>query len=198
MELLVSHPRGRYGKARREILRTLRRLGDEHPAVERTDVHGIALVHTGLDGRDVVHRSRELFLEGVPFEHAVKWVPVDFWCEPDLEAMRSLLEEKVRDLIAPDETWGMKVEKRRWQRHRTRDIVVHLARAIDRKVDLDHPDKLVRVDVLGRQVAVSVLRPGDVFSITAPAELAAAPVPRDTNQQQGENGAVLAVNSPAS
>jgi tRNA(Ser,Leu) C12 N-acetylase TAN1 len=198
MELLVSHLRGRYGKARREILRTLRRLGDEHPAVERTDVQGIALVHTGLDARDVVHRCRELFLEGVPFEHAIKWVPVDYWCEPDLEAMRSLFEERVRDQIALDETWGMQVEKHRWQRYRTRDIVVHLARAIDRKVNLDHPDKLVRVDVLGRQVTVSVLRPGDVFSITAPEELASASVRRDTSQHEGENGAVPAFNSPAS
>jgi len=198
MELLVSHQRGRYRKARREILRTLRRLGDEHPVVDRTAVHGIALVHTGLDGRKVVHGCRELYLAGLAFEHAIKWVPVDYWCEPDLEAMRSLLAEKVRDQIAQDETWGMKVEKRRWQRYSTRDIVVHLARAIDREVDLDHPDKLVRVDVVGGQVAVSVLRPGDVFSIAAPEGPAPAPAQRDTQSRQAETGELLAVNSPAS
>jgi len=198
MELLVSHQRGRYGKARREILRTLRRLSDEHPVVERTGVHGIALVHTRLDGRDVVRRCRALFLEGFAFEYAIKWVPVDYWCERDLEALRSLLAERIRDQIAPDETWGMKVEKRRWQGYRTRDIIVHLARAIDRKVDLDHPDKLVRVDVLGRQVAVSVLRAGDVFSITAPEELASATALRGTRPNQAEHGESLAVNSPGS
>jgi tRNA(Ser,Leu) C12 N-acetylase TAN1 len=198
MELLVSHPRGRYGKARREILRTLRRLGDGRPVVERTAVHGIALVHTGLDGREVAHRCRELFLEGFAFEHAVKWVPVDYWCEPDLEAMRNLLAEKVCDQIAQNETWGMKVEKRRWQRYSTRDIVVHLAGAIDRRVDLDHPDKLVRVDVVGGQVAVSVLRPGDIFSIAAPEGPAPAPAQRDTHRHQVETGELLAINSPAS
>jgi tRNA(Ser,Leu) C12 N-acetylase TAN1 len=198
MELLVSHQRGRYGKARREILRTLRRLGDEHPAVERTSVHGIALVHSGLDGREVVHRCRELFLEGLAFEYAIKWVPVDYWCELDLEAMRNLLAQKVRDQIAHNETWGMKVEKRRWQRYSTRDIVLYLAGAIDRQVDLDHPDKLVRVDVVGGQVAVSVLRPGDVFSIAAPEGPAPAPAQRDTRPRQVETGELLAVNSPAS
>jgi CBS-domain-containing membrane protein len=42
--------------------------------------------------------------------------------------------------------------------------VTQLAGAIDRKVDLNHPDKLVRVDVVGERAAISVLRPGEVFS----------------------------------
>jgi SagB-type dehydrogenase family enzyme len=165
MELLVSHRRGRFGKARREILWALRRLGEEHPLVERTAVHGIARVRTARDARDVVRGCRRLLLDGFPFEHALKWVPVDYWCERDLEAIRRLLAEKVRGQIAPDETWGMQVEKRDWEGRRTYDLIVDLARAIDRKVDLDHPDRLVRVDVVGEQVAVSVLRPDEIFSL---------------------------------
>lgn len=57
-DLLVSYPWRRVGPARREILRTLKRLGDEHARVERSDVDGVALVHTNLDGREVVHRCR--------------------------------------------------------------------------------------------------------------------------------------------
>ena len=169
MELLVSHQRGRYGKAKREILLVLRRLGDPRPSVERTAVDGIALARTTLDGRDIVHGCRALLLQGFAFEHAVKWVPVDYWCDTDLQAMRRILAEKVRDRIGPEETWGMEVAKRRWQRFHTQEIVANLAGAIDRRVDLDHPDKLVRVDVIGREVAISVLQPDDVFSAAAPA-----------------------------
>lgn len=133
--------------------------------VERTAVHGIARVHAQRDARDVVRGCRGLFLDGFPFEHALRWVPVDYWCERDLEAIRRLLADEVRGRIAPDETWGMQVEKRDWEGRRTHDLVVDLARAIDRRVDLDHPDKLVRVDAVGEQVAVSVLRPDDVFSV---------------------------------
>jgi tRNA(Ser,Leu) C12 N-acetylase TAN1 len=168
MELLVSYQRRHYGKARREILLVLGRLGDPRPSVERTAVDGIALARTTLDGRDVVHRCRELFLHDFAFEHAVKWVPVDYWCDTDLQAIRRILAEKVRDRIAPEETWGMEVAKRRWQRFHTQEIVANLAGAIDRRVDLDHPNKLVRVDVIGREVAISVLQPGEVFSATAP------------------------------
>lgn len=168
MELLVSYQRSHYGKAKREILLILGRLGDEHASVERTAIDGIALARTALDARNVVRRCRDLFLHGFAFEHAIKWVPVDYWCEADLQAIRRVLVEKVRDQIAPGETWGMKVAKHRWERYHTQDIVANLAGAIDRKVNLDHPDKLVRVDVVGGEVALAVLQPDDLFSATAP------------------------------
>lgn len=178
MDLLVSYRWGRYGAAKREILKTLARFGDEHAQVERTSVSGIALAHTALDPREVVRRCRELFRQEFVFEDAIKWVPVDYWCDTDVEAMRKLLEDKVRDQIAENETWGMKVKKRRWQRYHTLDLVLQLAQVIDRKVDLNDPDKLVRVDVVGKQTAVSVLRPGEIFSVTAPDALAdLAPIP---------------------
>ena len=166
-DLLVSYPWRRFRPARREILRILKDLGDEHARVERTGVDGVALVHTNLDGREVVRRCRELFQTTPIFEFAVKWVPVDYWCDTDLDAMKKLIEEKIRGEIDANETWGMKVEKRCWQMYHTADIIAHLAKAIDRRVNLDRPDKLVRVDVVGRQTAISVLRPGDIFSVNA-------------------------------
>lgn len=177
VDLLVSYGWGRFGRAKREILGALQRFGDAPAQVERTSVNGIAVVHTALDGREVVRRCHELFRQEFAFAYATKWVPVDYWCHTDLEAMRTLLAQKVRDAIAEGETWGMKVEKRRWQQYHTHDIVLHLAHAIDRKVDLDHPDKLVRVDIVGDRTAVSVLRPGEIFSITAPVELGTLPRP---------------------
>jgi tRNA(Ser,Leu) C12 N-acetylase TAN1 len=165
VDLLVSYDLGRFGRAKREILDVLRRLGDEHAHVERSNVDGIALAHTALDAREVVRGCRSLSDQGYEFRFAMKWVPVDHWCDTDLDTIRKLLEDKVRDQIADNETWGMKVAKRRWEKHHSRDIVVNLARAIDREVDLGHPDKLVRVDVLGARTAVSVLHPGEIFSV---------------------------------
>ena len=165
MDLLVSHDCGRYGRAKREILDVLRRLGDEHAQVERSNVEGIALAHTVLDAHEVARRCRSLADRGYAFRFAIKWVPVDYWCETDLEAIRAVLADKVRDRVAAGETWAMQVAKRRWESQHSHDIVVHLASAIDRKVALAHPDKLVHVDVLGCKTAISVLRPDEFFSI---------------------------------
>ena len=173
MDLLVSYPRGCYGPARHEIVRILRGFGDAEPRVEKSGVPGIAVVHTGLAGRDAIARCAELFrADPASFRFAIKWVPVDYWCEKDLDAMTRLIEREIAPRVGQEETWGMHVEKRGWPEYHTAQIVERLAEAIDRKVNLRAPDKLVRVDVLRERVAVSLLRPGEVFSIhgTVPRE----------------------------
>lgn len=185
-DLMVSYDCGRYGRARREILDVLHRLGDEHGEVERSSVEGVALAHTALDAREVARGCRSLADHGYAFRFAIKWVPVDYWCETDLEAIRRVLADKVRDRIAADETWAMQVAKRRWDSQHSHDIVVYLAPAIDRRVALAHPDHLVRIDVLGGKTAVSVLRPDELFSmrryhpaaIPSAAPLVSPPAPR--------------------
>lgn len=186
MDLLVSYDCGRYGRARHEILDILSRLGDEQARVERSNVDGIAHARTTLDTREVTRRCRTLADRGYPFQFAIKWVPVDYWCETDLDIIRRLLADNVRDQIGATETWGLQVSKRRWETHHSRDIVVYLASAIDRKVALTHPDKIVRVDFLGPMTAISVLRPDEIFSarryhpgaIAIPALLNSLPAPR--------------------
>jgi tRNA acetyltransferase TAN1 len=174
MDLLVSYECGRFGRAKREIHAALGRCGDELAAVERSAVNGIVVVHTELDARAVVRCCRELSQQGFVFRFAIKWVPVDYWCPTDLEAIRKVLADQVRGRIAANETWGMKLEKRGWLDQHTQEIVVDLARAIDRKVNLSRPDRIVHIDMLGSRTAISVLGPGDLFSVTASGERHAA------------------------
>lgn len=166
MNLLISYSWGTFSRARSEIRRILGRLGDDQPEVERSNVEGIALVSTSLDSRDVIHKCRELLYRGEEyFDFAIKWVPADYWCATELDAMKLVIEKEVVPRIPPDETWRMTVYKRRWQRYHSADIVACLAPCIDRKVDLSHPDKIVWVDVVGRKTAISVLKPEEIFSV---------------------------------
>lgn len=143
----------------------MRKLGDPDAGMRWTTVEGIAIVHTDLDPRQVVAGCHDLLCRGEePFAFAVKWVPVDEWAPTDLDAIKAVIEQKLAPRIGPDETWAMQVEKRRWQRYHTADIVAHLAPAIHRQVDLSHPDKILRVDVIDARTALAVLRPDEIFS----------------------------------
>jgi len=164
-DLLVSYPWGRYYPARREALRTLKMLGDPHATMRWTFVMGIAVAHTSLDTRQVIHHCRKLLhQEKVRFDFAVKWVPVDYWCWTDLESIKQLIDEKVLPRIQAEETWAMQVNKRRWQTYHTIDIITALAADINRKVNLSQPDKIVWIDIIGNETAVSVLKPDEIFS----------------------------------
>lgn len=170
MDLLISYAWGNYGLAKSEVIRILKAFGDPDPWIEKTQVMGIAIAHTGLDNREVIRRCRELW-ESRPddsFEFAIKWVPVDYWCDARLETMKRVIDEHVRERIGVDQTWGMKVYKRRWQEYHSIEIIEYLAADIPQKVDLDNPDWLIYINVIGSSCAISLLAPGEVFSLGLP------------------------------
>jgi len=165
MELLVSYPWGQFGRARRETLALLAELGDPDASIVRSAVRGVAMVHTHLDARTVVHQCQALHDAGRLFEYALKWAPVDIWCDTDLDAMRAAIVAHVLPRIAAHGRFGLRVDKHGWSAHHTDEIVRHLAGAIDRKVDLSHPDWWVRVDILGDRTAIALLKPDELFSL---------------------------------
>ncbi len=168
MDLLISFRWGRFYPTRKEVKRILKGMGDDNPQVDWTSVDGIAIAHTYLDSRAVIAHCQQLFVNHEEmFEHAVKWVPADYWCETDLNAIKQLIEQEIAPRIQPAERWAMKVHKRRWQRYHTAEIVEYLAPSIVRKVDLNNPDKTVWVDAIGHRTAVSILQSGDIFSVEA-------------------------------
>jgi len=164
--LLVSCLWGAHRRAKEEILRVLRTLDDENPLVKPTIAKGIIGVKTSLDPREVVHRLRSMFNKD-PFilQQTTKWVPVDLWTHSDLNSMKDAVEV-LRNKIRVGEKWRMIVEKRRYTQYHKIKIITALAELIDEKVDLENPDKILRVDIIGRYTGFSVLTPQDIFSVT--------------------------------
>ncbi len=166
--LLVSCSWGAYGRAKEEILHILRVLDDENPVVKRTVAKGIIGVKTSLEPRDVVHKLRRMFnKDPFIFQQTTKWVPVDLWTHSDLDSMRDAVKV-LRNKIRAGEKWRMTMEKRRYTRYHKMEIITALAELIDEKVDLETPDKILRVDIIGRYTGFSVLTPQDIFSVSKP------------------------------
>jgi tRNA acetyltransferase TAN1 len=162
---LVSCSWGVYGKAKKEIIHILEMLGDESPLVKRTIAEGIIGVKTKLNSREVVYGLRRLFDEDLfALQYGLKWVPVDLWTLSDMDSMKEGVR-KLRNRIHAGERWRMTVEKRRYSLHHKFKVIRELADLVDEKVDLENPQKILRVDIIGRYVGISVLTPQDVFSV---------------------------------
>jgi tRNA(Ser,Leu) C12 N-acetylase TAN1 len=169
VNLLVSSVRWAPGQAKREIIQLLRRLGDEHPVVNRTTARGLFGVRTSLDPHAVVREVRAVFKhKPLLLQHTLKWVPVDLWIRSDEESLKDAVL-RLRDRVRPGERWRMTVEKRQYTRHHTVEIITMLAGLIRERVDLTKPDKILRIDLIGNDAAVSVLAPDETFSVTKPA-----------------------------
>jgi tRNA(Ser,Leu) C12 N-acetylase TAN1 len=166
VDQILSYSCNQYYRAKSEILRLLKAFVDPDLWVGKTPVWGIAIAHTSLDNRDVINKCRALHdKDPTAIQSTIKWLPVDYWCHTELESIKQVIDEKVKDQILEMETWGMKVKKRRWQQYHTSEIVEYLTANIHRKVDLNNPDKLIWVDVVGWETDISLLGPDDIFTL---------------------------------
>ncbi|NIR87957.1 hypothetical protein GWO13_10570 [Candidatus Bathyarchaeota archaeon] len=164
--LLVSCSWGAYKRAKKEVLSVLKTLGDEKSVVRRTVAEGIIGVKTHLDSREVIRELRKLF-EKDPFilQQTLKWVPVDLWTRSDMDSMREAVAE-LKNKIRAGDRWRMTVERRRYTRYHKIEIIRELAELIDERVDLEKPDKILRIDIIGKYAGISILTPPDIFSMT--------------------------------
>ncbi|MEM3737018.1 MAG: THUMP domain-containing protein [Candidatus Bathyarchaeia archaeon] len=154
--------------ARSEARKLLATLGDAHPNIGRTAARGILGVKSSLNSRLVVQGLREIYeRDPLRFRFTLKWVPIDTWTTSDLEAMRAEVA-KLRVAILPGEWWRATLEKRRYTLLHKAEIIASLAELIDDKVDLKHPDKILRVEIIGRHAGMAILTPIDVFSTAKP------------------------------
>ena len=164
VNLLVSSSWRAPGRSRREIIARLRALGDPAPVVTPTERKGIIAVRTSLDPRMVIRGLRAAH-QSTPevFRCTFKWVPVDLWSAADLEALRQAVT-RLRDRIAPDERWRLTIERRADVGPPLREIIEALATLVDRKVDLGHPDKILRVELFADRAALAVVTSVETFS----------------------------------
>jgi len=164
--LLVSCPWTMLGRAKREISDALKLLGDEQPVIERTLARGIIGVKTRLDSREVIQSLHRLFIKDpLGFRYTLTWVPTDYWTYSDIESMKEAVMN-IKHKIHEGERWRMTVEKRRYTHYHKIEIIKELAELIHEKVELKNPDKIVRIDIIGKYAAVSVLSPNEIFSTT--------------------------------
>ena len=163
--LLVSHKWRESFQAKQEIKNFLERFGDKEAIAEKTTARGILGVKTSLNNREVIAKVRELFKQNpLEINFTLKWVPVDHWCDSNMEQMKEVIE-KIKSEIKPGETWGMEVEKRRFTEMHTQEIIDKLAPLIKEKVNLENPNKIVRIDILGKRTVITILQPEEIFSI---------------------------------
>lgn len=163
--LLISYdPHGGYMSGKAEVQDILTKLGDQKAEMELL-VPGIIGVKTVLKSRDVVEEVRDLFAgdpESVKF--TLKWVPADFWCEGSIDGIKSMVKEEAKDLFVATDQYSIDVVKHRSVLHKEQ-VVEAVAPLLKGKVNLEFPQKVLRIELFDNRASVTVLKPKDVFSV---------------------------------
>ncbi|MFQ6135031.1 MAG: THUMP domain-containing protein [Nitrososphaerales archaeon] len=161
--ILTTH-RGAENSASSEIYMLLTEFGDSKAKITRTKVSGVLMVETVLSHQDVIEMLKKM-IESEPWRarSMLRLIPAEEMVDADLnqivEAVQPMLER-----IGEEETFRITVEKRHSEISRN-EIIEAVASKTVRKVDLENPDWVVLIEVIGGKAGVSVVRPEQILSV---------------------------------
>jgi tRNA acetyltransferase TAN1 len=162
--LIASTYRHREEDAQNELHSILELFGDPKPGSDITELVGILVGRTALEPIEVVKRIKEL-VRNEPWRvrYILRLLPIEFAItDGGLDSITNAakrLTSKIKKL----ETFRITVERRNTFL-RSSEIIAKVASEIDNKVDLENPDCIVLVEIIGKLVGISVLRPDEIFS----------------------------------
>ena len=162
--MIVTFDPNHRGTAELELMEVLKQAG-EKPQIGQTEIEGLFKVAVS-DSRKAAAKIRSLCGSN-PNLFAVThhYTPIDHWCQSDVVAMQKLIRAASSG-IGQNEKWKMGLNKRHWDQLEGGKLIMKLTDVVDRKhVDLDNPDKIVQVEIIGKQAGVALLTPRDLVDI---------------------------------
>ena len=139
-------------------------LGDAEAQVSKTKVRGLIVGKTALDPCTTIEKFRAILKERpYEFRYALRILPIERVVPTDLKEIKRVTSE-LATRIGENETFRVTVEKRFTTLH-SKDIIEAAAGDIKQKADLENPDKILLIEVLGSLTGVSLLKPSDILAV---------------------------------
>lgn len=161
--LIASTYRFKEEEAQDEILDLLESFGDADAVCEITEIKGILLARCATNPITVVEKLKHIAsTESWQIRYILRVLPVSRVVPTSIEDISSAVSE-ISGVIRPEDRFRITVEKRHTSLE-SLEVINALAPKIERVVDLEKPDWIVMVQILGAQTGVSIIRPDQTFS----------------------------------
>jgi tRNA acetyltransferase TAN1 len=139
-------------------------IGDASATVDKTGVRGLIAAKTAFDPCEVIEKFRAILQERpYEFRYALRIIPIQKVVRTDLDEIKRAATELAAK-IGENETFRVTVEKRFTTLH-ARDFIEAAAADIQRKADLENPDKILLIEVIGGLTGISLIKPSDVLAV---------------------------------
>ena len=162
--LLVTYDPNHRGLAENEVREAFRKIGQKADVVS-SGVEGLFELKTA-NPRDAVRQLRKLCArEPALFKSTYHYTPIDVWCKSEVSEMQRHIREYEKK-IGNDEKWRMSLNKRHWDKMEGTPLIIKLTEGIDRpKVDLDSPQKIVQVEIIGNRAGIALIAPEEYLNV---------------------------------
>jgi len=162
--LIATTHRGLEHKASSELFALLTQIGDEMPDVMRTGLRGLLIAKTNLQPIKVIEEIRKIVIEDpLRIRYLLRLIPIDTVVDSDIEKIVDATSSLALR-IEKNNTFRITVEKRRTILSSS-DIIHSVAKIIDMPVNLENPDWIVLIEIIGRFTGVSVIKPHQILNV---------------------------------
>ncbi len=164
MNLLVTSQKGSEAKASAEFKEIALQRGHRKLHIEKAGFDGILEIEIE-NSRDFIAFMRD-YVRSEPFRvHFIqRMIPVDVVVDTNLDQIKEAAAQ-IAPQVLEGETFRIDITERESPTSR-KELIDTIAGVVDRKVNLNSPDKVFNVEVLGEYTAMSVARPDEILSIT--------------------------------
>jgi len=162
--LLASTMRGNERQMCYELAFLLKQAGDETPQVDKTGIRGLVVAKTALNPVETIAKFRSILQEKpYEFRYALRILPIQKVFRTNLDEVKRVGNELAAEM-GENETFRVTVEKRFTSIH-SQALIEAVATDVKNKVNLDKPDKVLLIEVLGGYTGMSLVKPSDLLSV---------------------------------
>ena len=164
MNLIVTSAKGLEARASAEFKEVALLSGIRKVTIERSAYDGILEVE--VENPKALLSFISEFVRSEPFKvrFIMRIIPVGRVVDTKIEEIAAAVTELALS-IGTAESFRVTIEARD-SPYSDKQLIDAIADAVDRKVSLDSPDKIVFVQIFGEYTGVSVLAPNEILSIT--------------------------------
>jgi tRNA acetyltransferase TAN1 len=141
--------------------------GDKYPIISGLKYPGLITALTNIDSKEVIYKIKKI-IENDPnfFQFVLKVIPIDYVCETNTKTIKEFVDKYYRNYINEDQSFRIDLIRRKNELVERDTVIESVAKIVNNKVNLDNPDKIIRLEVLGNVTGVSFLDPGDLIRIS--------------------------------
>ena len=162
--LLVSSSRYNETNAKSELWFTLLICGDKYPIISDLEFSGLITALTSLNAKDVIQKIKNI-LKNDPnfFQYILKIVPIDYICETNVNIIKEIIKNHYNEYINKNDSFRITLKRRKHELIDRVQFIRIIAENINNKVDLENPNKIINIEILGNSCGITFLKPNDIL-----------------------------------
>lgn len=138
--------------------------GDTYPIISKLTFPGLVTALTEIDAKIAIRKIRKILKENPNFfQYILKIIPIDFVCETNSKILANLIQDQHKTFINERDSFKIVLKRRKHEKIERNALIERIAIGINNQVDLENPDKVIRIEILGNFSGVSFLQKKDII-----------------------------------